>query len=271
VRQNLALPDKFLYNYQNHRSKKMRINRIYGRFQLTQTRKLVFLLMLTISVVLVGLTLARTTNCLASLARTDSIVQQAAVDAEVDADDVEKYFAEDKLLADALKNKNMFAPTPQQQHPVKEVTGIFAGRVLIRDKWYKVGESVADAKIVAIVPTHATIEWQGSQKTFRPFDAKVAQAPTKSKAPKTVTNTGKSTVVKSDKASKAARKAEKKKGSPDWAKKMSIDELHDVRGKIADHIEGLRAKGVTDPAKYESAVKKMEAVDGAILEKQRSK
>ena len=48
---------------------------------------------------------------------------------------------------------------------------------------------------------------------------------------------------------------------------MSRDELSDVRGQIEKHIEGLRAKGVTDPEEYEGAYQKMEAVERALDDK----
>lgn len=48
---------------------------------------------------------------------------------------------------------------------------------------------------------------------------------------------------------------------------MSRDELSNVRGQIERHIEGLRAKGVTDPAEYEGAYKKMETVERAMDDK----
>jgi len=50
-----------------------------------------------------------------------------------------------------------------------------------------------------------------------------------------------------------------------------MDELRNTREKIERYIEGLRAKGVTDPAEYEGALKKMEAVEGAIWERGDSK
>jgi hypothetical protein len=44
-----------------------------------------------------------------------------------------------------------------------------------------------------------------------------------------------------------------------------------VREKIAEHIQGLRAKGVRDPAAYEGAMRKMETVEGAMWERRGSK
>jgi hypothetical protein len=52
---------------------------------------------------------------------------------------------------------------------------------------------------------------------------------------------------------------------------MSMDELRGVREKIAEHIQGLRAKGVRDPAAYEGAMRKMEMFKGAMWERGGSK
>jgi hypothetical protein len=74
-------------------------------------------------------------------------------------------------------------------------------------------------------------------------------------------------------AFKEGRKKEKKKkqkGKTDWASKMSMEELHKVRWEIEEYIEKLRAKGVTNPKKYEGAFKKMEAVEDAMWEKENS-
>lgn len=67
---------------------------------------------------------------------------------------------------------------------------------------------------------------------------------------------------------KGWKKEKKQKGKTDWAKKMSMDELHKVRWEIEEYIEKLRAKGVTNPKKYEGAFKKMEAVEDAMWEKE---
>jgi len=60
-------------------------------------------------------------------------------------------------------------------------------------------------------------------------------------------------------------------GDADWARKMSMDELREVRGDIAEYIEGLRARGVTDPEEYEDALRKMETVEDAMWEREDSK
>ena len=47
--------------------------------------------------------------------------------------------------------------------------GILGREALIGDKWYKVGDSVGDAKIVAIEPTKVKVVWDGQEKEFSPI------------------------------------------------------------------------------------------------------
>src|SRR4030042_5546492 len=85
--------------------------------------------------------------------------------------DLSKLLAETKASAEQLKKKNLFVLTPPKQHPVTDVLGILGNEALIGDKWYKVGDSVADAKIVAIGPTKVRIAWDGQEKEFSPISA----------------------------------------------------------------------------------------------------
>ena len=57
-------------------------------------------------------------------------------------------------------------------------------------------------------------------------------------------------------------------GNRRYAIVVTMDEFHEIRGQIAEYMEGLRAKGVTNPEQYEGALKKMETVDGAMWEKE---
>ncbi|MCD4830463.1 MAG: DUF3106 domain-containing protein [Anaerohalosphaeraceae bacterium] len=90
---------------------------------------------------------------------------------ETDPNEAERYFQKFRTLADELKENNLFAPKPPKQHPVKKVAGILGDEVLISGKWYKVGDSVGDANIVAIEPTQVKILWQGNEKYFAPMAA----------------------------------------------------------------------------------------------------
>ena len=252
---------------------------------LSQKKELIPLVLFGASVVLAGLILMKTTSFFTNLARAENTVKKATAQNNADANDMDKHFTKYKVLAEALKKNNLFVPPVAKKHPVKEVGGIFGNEVLIKDKWYKVGDTVGDAKIVAIGPTQVTIQWEGKEKAFLPFDAAISEAPKGSQAKKAVVKAGKADMVViqsgresvsgrqgKGKGEKQSRKTgEKPKGDTDWASKMSMDELRGVQGQIAEYIEGLRAKGVTDPEKYEGALKKMETVDGAMWEKGSSK
>jgi hypothetical protein len=73
----------------------------------------------------------------------------------------------------------LFAPPLPKKHPVSQVSGILGNEVLINSKWYKVGDKIGDAKIVAIESTLVKIEWEGKEKVFAPISAKSAPAPKK--------------------------------------------------------------------------------------------
>jgi hypothetical protein len=84
-------------------------------------------------------------------------------------EDVGKLLVGAQTYADELKKKNLFIVIPPKQHPVGEVLGILGEEALINGQWYKVGDSVEDAKIVAIDPTKVRIAWNGQEKEFSPI------------------------------------------------------------------------------------------------------
>ncbi len=144
---------------------------------LKEKKELVSVVLLVVSAFLAVLILVKITGFFTASARAENIVKNAVAQNTADANDIDKYFVKYKMLADELKKNNLFVPPAPKQHPVKEVLGILGDEVLINDKWYKVGDSVGDAKVVAIGPTEATIEWEGNKKTFAPIDAKGSSQP----------------------------------------------------------------------------------------------
>ncbi len=144
---------------------------------LKEKKELVSVVLLGVSVVLVASILIKVWSFFDASAKAEKIVKTAIEQNNTDAEDMDKYFAKYKALANELKKNNLFAPPPPKQHPVKEVWGIFGNEVLIKDKWYKIGATVGEAKIVAIGPTKVTIEWDGKEKTFAPIDSKGSSQP----------------------------------------------------------------------------------------------
>jgi hypothetical protein len=106
-----------------------------------------------------------------SSARAERLIGAAVAQGVSDANAVEECVSKAKEAAEALKKKNLFSPPQKKGHPVKEVRGIISNKALINGKEYKLGESVGDAKIVAIEPTYVKIEWEGKTKVFAPISA----------------------------------------------------------------------------------------------------
>ena len=130
--------------------------------------------LLGISTFMGVLILIKVTGFFAAPARAENSVKRAVALSKPDPNDMEKYFAKSKAIADELKKNNLFVPPPPKKHPVNQVLGILGDEVLINNKWYKAGDKVGDAIIVAVEPTLVRIEWDGNEKTFLPIDAKGA-------------------------------------------------------------------------------------------------
>jgi len=116
---------------------------------------------------------------LVTSARADELVKKAIAQSKSDPNEAAKYFAKYKELADQLKKKNLFVMEKPRRHPGEQVTGILGHEVLIGGKWYKAGDKVEDAEILAIEPTQVKFRWNGEEKYFSPIGAKSAPGPQK--------------------------------------------------------------------------------------------
>lgn len=157
--------------------------------------------LLGVSAFICVLILIKITAFFAAPARAENSVKRAAALSKPNAEEVEKHLAKSKAIADGLKKKNLFAPPPPKQHPVKQVSGILGDEVLINGKWYKVGDKMGDAIIVAVEPTLVRIEWEGKEKVFAPISAVSAPEPKKVVA---------KAVVKKEKPKKVEKAVEEK-------------------------------------------------------------
>jgi hypothetical protein len=139
--------------------------------------KFVSIILLGVSAFLVVLVSLKVTGFVTASARAESLVKNAMEQGMPDANEMEKHLAGSKAIADSLKKNNLFAPPPPKQHPVKEVMGILGDEAIINGKFYKVGDKIGDAKIVAVETTQVRIEWDGKEKVFSPIGAVASSAP----------------------------------------------------------------------------------------------
>ena len=142
-----------------------------------QRKELASVLLFGVSVFLAIVIFIEMAGCIMTSARAEKLAQDAVSQSKPDPNEVETYFAKSREIADGLKKKNLFAPPPPKKHPVSQVSGILGDEVLIGDKWYKLGDKIGDAKIVAIEPTYVKIEWEGKEKVFAPISAAGTAAP----------------------------------------------------------------------------------------------
>jgi len=114
----------------------------------------------------------------ASNARAERLIGQGSAGGKLDPNEMEKFIAKTKELAEELKKKNLFVPAPKEEgHPVKAVTGIFGDEALVDGKWYKAGDKIADAEIISIEATEVKIKWKGNVKSFAPIATAVTSGP----------------------------------------------------------------------------------------------
>lgn len=152
-------------------------NRFTSLREFLQTkRELVPMVLLAIAVLSGVLIVAKATGLFIASARAERIVKQAAARSKPDPNVVESQVAKSMLIAENLKENNLFWPSPKG-HPVKAVLGIFGEEAYIDGKWYKVGAKIRDAKILAIDAASVTTEWNGKKQVFRPIDADGSPAP----------------------------------------------------------------------------------------------
>jgi hypothetical protein len=129
------------------------------------------------------LILVKVTGFFVASAKAESVVKRAVSQSQADSKLVEAELAKSQPIADSLSKDNLFSPPPPKQDPIKDVFAVFGDQVLIKDRWYKVGDNVGDAKITAIGPTSVTTEWDGKTKVFYPIQAVVAEAPKSGRRP----------------------------------------------------------------------------------------
>jgi hypothetical protein len=94
-----------------------------------------------------------------------------------DPNRLKQSLGEARKTVDSLKQNNLFVKASPKQNPVKQVEGILGREAFIGGKWYKVGDKIADAKIVAIAATRVEVEWDGKKTSFSPI-ASVSGKPT---------------------------------------------------------------------------------------------
>lgn len=124
--------------------------------------------LVVISILCVVLTAARVSGYMISAGRTASDLETAKAGNTNDPEAVKKLLATHREVADALKKKNMFVPPPPKPNP-PQCYGIIGSSAIIDGRYYKAGDKVGAAEIVAVGPRDVTILWDGKEMKLVPF------------------------------------------------------------------------------------------------------
>jgi len=136
---------------------------------LRHNRSPLAMVLLAMAALLGAAALYAVAECLMATAQAELAVARAAGASASDPNALNAQTTRAQSAADALKKKNLFTPKPPKQNPIKEVMGILGSEALINGQWHKAGDSVGDAKILAVEPTKVRVSWNGQEKEFTPM------------------------------------------------------------------------------------------------------
>jgi uncharacterized membrane protein YgcG len=164
-------------------------------YLLKQKKELLSIALLALSALMAVFIFFKITSFFTDSARAENVVKTALDSINSESIGVEQYFTKDRNLAATLTRNNLFSPPPPRENPVKEVRAIFGSQALINDNWYNEGQTIEDAKIVAIEPMQVTVEWDGRQTSFRPIDASIPEPQQSERATARAGNTRPDSVI----------------------------------------------------------------------------
>lgn len=84
-------------------------------------------------------------------------------------EDTAAYTSNYKGIASELKKKSVFASSSKKKNPVKKVDGILGNSALIKGKFYKVGDKIGEAELIAIEATYITVKFDGKETKLLPI------------------------------------------------------------------------------------------------------
>jgi hypothetical protein len=133
------------------------------------------ILLFSFSAVLVSGIFVRLTSFAVDAVKVGQLVNKVPAKSATEPNNIDSLLKASRELSDQLKKKNLFVPPPpEKKSPVNAVTGILGQEALIDGQWYKAGDKIGDAQIVAIEPARVKIRWDGNEKFFSPITSVVA-------------------------------------------------------------------------------------------------
>ena len=137
-------------------------------WQNEKDRKAVFSLgFVALTVLLIGFTAAQVISMTRGTSQGPLLTRET-LNQITNGSNTRQYLEEYQAAARELTRKNMFVPPPEGPAEPGECTAIFGDEARIGDRWYKAGDRLGEAEVVAIGPTSVTLLWDGRRITRTP-------------------------------------------------------------------------------------------------------
>ena len=132
-----------------------------------------FWLLIICAVLVAALLCAKLVGFLAASTTAGGLFGRTAIQEKTETEN--PVVDDSQKIADDLKRNNLFKPVAQRDCPIKQVSGIMGSEVLIKGQWYKAGDKVDGAIIVAVEPSYIKVKWEGGEKILAPAEAASVQ------------------------------------------------------------------------------------------------
>ena len=109
---------------------------------------------------MMGFTTAEVINISRGSNQIPLLTKETLEQIQPDQEETQQYLAQYQKAADELTKQNMFVPPPDESEPPADCTAIFGDEARIGNRWFKAGDQVGDAEVVAVGPTSVTLYWE---------------------------------------------------------------------------------------------------------------
>lgn len=161
-------------------------------------------LMLFFSLTVAAVSAAKVADYKMSSGNVNEQIEKAVKAFQQDDESKKDLIAKYTETVDGLKKKSLFTPpVAKKSNPIKSVTSILGKETQVNgsDKWYKAGDKIGDATIIAIEATQIKVEWNGKESTLAPIAAKVEYSSNKKPETKPEPKRQKSAEIEEEKPS----------------------------------------------------------------------
>lgn len=121
-----------------------------------------------ISVVFIILTVIKVSGYAGTSERITKAIDTAKSQNGHDEETVKELLGKTHEGANKLKQKNMFVPPPPKARP-PVCLGIIGDKAIINNKYYKVGDKIGPAELIAVGTKDVTIKWEDKEMKLVPF------------------------------------------------------------------------------------------------------